>query len=626
MGKHNTMSVKKDKTQAIIYSPELVREKIYRRIMGNKSDLTTRLLEKAKNSFDISPPAIALERLPEVKVLVYPQDPLVSEPEIMKIPTIDIQTNLTNDQFRIQDPLAGSARPNDEGNYIYEVGSPEFDQINSFFYSTRTLRMFEKYLHRTLPWGFEGKRLTINPHAGNDANAYYSEEEQQLALFSFPINGKEIRTSQSPDIVSHEAGHAILDSLRDLYNESFGYASGGIHESFGDIAAILGALQNRTLINKLLDMTQGNLRQDNLISALAEEFGKGVHAIDQDPRNNKVFYLRNAFNDFTDIPFEELEYLPRDEITTLGSEGHNYSRLLTGAFYDILVGIYEQLSEQLGRPGALSQACDIAGRIFARGVELGAVGETLYSDLARSLLDADRIYFNGKYEKVLIAELSQRKILSKNEADKHLTSRKKIPSVHLPVNMSSPEAANRFINSNKQKLGIPQGVELFVMNGYNNNDGLTFLNYFQSQRVTLSGEQFGSLSGKFFDIYGGVSLMFDRNRKLANYCTRLSTNTDIRQVKDQLARMVENGEFDRQSVSAGLPVLKLPVKSITKGKLTEKDRVLPIVQAMVVRTADGDLKIIRHPTHVDVINPTVPGMREFVKIWEKKYSKNKRGL
>ena len=89
-------------------------------------------------------------------------------------------------------------------------------------------------------------------------------------------------------------------------------------------------------LNRLLEITQGNLWQDNLVLKMADQLGTVTHAVDNDPRNDKVFYLRNAFNNFVDGPFDALDFSPGDDITTLGSEAHSSSRLFTGAFYDVL--------------------------------------------------------------------------------------------------------------------------------------------------------------------------------------------------------------------------------------------------------------------------------------------------
>jgi hypothetical protein len=156
-----------------------------------------------------------------------------------------------------------------------------------------TKRMVEEYLLHDLTWSFNSPILNIEPHAGILKNAYYSETEKKLAFFSFLANGKEIHTCHSSDVICHESGHALLDCIefRDIHNQCFGAATGGGHESFGDVCAILRNLHTSTVIKKLIEMTDGDLRLNNLVAALAEEFGKAIHNTDNDPNNNNIFYL-----------------------------------------------------------------------------------------------------------------------------------------------------------------------------------------------------------------------------------------------------------------------------------------------------------------------------------------------
>ena len=99
----NIDSNKKGKTteQSIVFSPPELREKLHSRLVGNKSDLTSRLLEKTRSSFDLS---FASPTEGDIKVLAYPTDPFDSSPEIMQISKNDIQPGLSNERFIIRDP------------------------------------------------------------------------------------------------------------------------------------------------------------------------------------------------------------------------------------------------------------------------------------------------------------------------------------------------------------------------------------------------------------------------------------------------------------------------------------------------------------------------------------------
>ena len=61
---------------------------------------------------------------------------------------------------------------------------PQFHQVNVWAIVQRALDFFESGfgLGRRIPWGFEGNRLIVVPHAGPGENAYYDRSEQVAAV------------------------------------------------------------------------------------------------------------------------------------------------------------------------------------------------------------------------------------------------------------------------------------------------------------------------------------------------------------------------------------------------------------------------------------------------------------
>src|SRR5262249_35485876 len=112
------------------------------------------------------------------------------------------------------------------------------------------------------------KKLDLRPNAGEDLNAYY--DGQSLSFFEFTTGSKTTFSGASTDVVSHETGHAVLDSFRpelwdDLYIET-----GAFHEAFGDCTAILTALSDPVQRSKLRS-TVPNLDAENFLEATAED-------------------------------------------------------------------------------------------------------------------------------------------------------------------------------------------------------------------------------------------------------------------------------------------------------------------------------------------------------------------
>lgn len=513
----------------------------------NRSDLPSMIAQKAMNAFTLQD-----EPLPEapktyINVIVYPQDPFVSEPAVRQMNASDILPGLVNARVQIRDKVVQPARPDAQGNYLYWPGTPQFDQVNSFYYATFTLRMYEKYARRPLPWSFPAPRLAIDPHAGDGANAFYSEQDRLLGFHSFPVDNEFVYAAQSADVVSHETGHAVLDGLRDLYNESFGIGGSAFHESFGDMTSVLVALHDDSLVRRLLDWTGGNLRLSNFVSALADQISDRLVKRNE-KLHGRTVYLRNALNDFVSLPFDQLPYEPAKPDVELGREPHDYSRLFTGAFYDILVGIYEFLRRLDSDRTAVHSTRDIVGNLLVGAVELGPVGEMDFSDMARAFIAADLMLYEGKYTPILKFVFNRRGILKMADATEFQTYLTNLPTITAPENINSAMEAALFLEQQVAPLlKLPTDLELTPMNAYRNGAGHVFMTYFSHRRTTLQGTQFGRFSGSHVDAFGGLTLAFDAAGKLRSVFLRLVTDEDVRQIQSMTADLISSGQ-----VSAGL--------------------------------------------------------------------------
>ena len=510
----------------------------------NASDAPANIAQKAMTSFTLQPePEVQSNGGPGfVNVMVYPQDPFVSVPEVRQMTASYINAGLVNTRFQLRDHLAAPAKPDEQGNYMFWPGKPEFDQVNSFYYATFTLRMYERYAQRALPWSFKLDLLMIDPHAGLGGNAYYSELDHLLGFNGFQDGKDLIQSSQSADIVSHETGHAILDGMRDLYNESFGLGSNAFHESFGDMTAVLVALHDDSLVKRLLDWTGGDLKIDNFISAVAEQVTTRLQARGEKIQGRSV-YLRNALNKFTDVPFDQLTPSPNDPELELSREKHNYSRLFTGAFYDILVAVYEQMRQAPADRIAIHGTRDIVGNLLTTAIELGPLGELTFSDMAQAFLGADNLLYDGKHTDLLIRVFDQRKILSASSARDYVASLKTLPDLQAPAAIDSSDVALSFLNEQIiPKLKLPADTVFTPMAAYRNAAGHVFMTYVTTRRINLIGTQFLSYNGSHLDLYGGLTLSFDSTNRLRSVCLRPVSDEDVRQIEILTANLITLGQ------------------------------------------------------------------------------------
>lgn len=531
-------------------------------------------------------------------VMVYPQNPFEGAVDVRRMYVSDIQPGLINGRFRVQDSRGIDVQPDEDGHYLYAEDSPEFDSLNAFYYATYTLRMFERYAERTINWAAAGPRLTIDPHIGDQANAFYNEQEGVLGFHTYRTKeGKILSTAQSSDIVSHETAHAVLDGLRDLYNESFGLGCRAFHESFGDIAAVLVALHDDSLIHQLIDLTKGNLRTSSFLSEMAEQMIQDLRSGD-DHVMAKSVYLRNAFNTLKALPFDQLEYMPVDPEFMLGRQEHNYSRLFTGAMYDVLVGVYEIFSQRYPRMIAVYRARDAIGRLLVTAIELGPVGEMDFSDMARALLTSDALLFNGRYRAILQTVFATRMILSTEDSEAHLKALGNLPALTLPKALNNSQAAALFLEQALPtlKLNVPPDT-LIPMQGYRNARGTLYLTYFQPQQITLQGTQYQQYDGLTLDLFGGLTLTFDAQDRLRSAVYRPVTDEDIRQIRILIADMVATNRLT--------------------GQLHPLDAVpQPNPRGLVIPEAEGADRLVKYPVIFDSLKEQMQGFMQFLERWE----------
>ena len=141
---------------------------------------------------------------------------------------------------------------------------------------------------------FVGASLPVALDEGLDLNAYYDRTE--LAFFHEVVGGVTVYSGESPDIVAHELGHAVLDAIRPQLWDAAAAEPAAFHEAFGDISAIFAALQLESLRKAVLLETEGKLYRNSRLSRVAEQLGWAIRqrhpdAVDSDS-------LRNAVNSF----------------------------------------------------------------------------------------------------------------------------------------------------------------------------------------------------------------------------------------------------------------------------------------------------------------------------------------
>lgn len=251
--------------------------------------------------------------------------------------------------------------------------------------------------------------LVVVPRAGNDLNAYYDRSHLKFFYYTNPKTKKTLYTCVSADIVAHEFGHAFLDILRpDLFSMQ-SYEAWAFHESFGDITAILSIMQWDQVLDKAIAQTGGNLLQSNIISRLAEEMGQAIYQLTGGREGHLAFALRDAVNNFKYVDPSKLKDNTRDDV--LSRECHNFSRVWTGTWYEIMVKMYQKnMTEGMDPKTALIAARDTSA-IYLLHASLYADTTRFFDALARQMLHIDKTTNNNKYQTIMEEVFTKRDIL-----------------------------------------------------------------------------------------------------------------------------------------------------------------------------------------------------------------------
>jgi len=219
-------------------------------------------------------------------------------------------------------------------------------------------------------------------------NAYYDRKALHFFRGEDSKTGAVVHSGDSPDVVVHEQGHAVLDAIRpDLWDAPH-FEVAAFHEAFGDISSILAALAEPDLARAALQETKGALDHSNLVSRLAEELAAAVVAR-FGPEAALPDSLRDAVNPFRyRAPRSLPDEAPAD---ALSREPHSFCRVLTGACWDALVRLYSgdpaSRSEEAGaRAAALRDAADALARAIAGAAEEAASGAAFFRRFAAALV------------------------------------------------------------------------------------------------------------------------------------------------------------------------------------------------------------------------------------------------
>src|SRR5262245_43225514 len=283
---------------------------------------------------------------------------------------------------------AGFTFPAAPPKAVFKPGTPEFLFWQCREAALTALSVWERIDGKITSWARSAnpKKLELRPNAGEDLNAYY--DGQSLSFFEFTTGTKTTFSGASTDVVAHEAGHAVLDSLRpDLWDDLY-IETGAFHEAFGDCVAILTALGDRVQRDKLRS-TVPNLDAENFLETTAEDLSDGVKR--ELGATHPAAKPRHARNDFVwQLPSALPKVGPPD---VLSSEIHSFARVFTGCFYDLIRLIYTSASTR--SDAALRNAARTAGKLLGAAARQAPVMPRFFRSIGRTMVLVDQSMNKG---------------------------------------------------------------------------------------------------------------------------------------------------------------------------------------------------------------------------------------
>lgn len=330
------------------------------------------------------------------EILAWEDDPLSGAKPVRRPPPTQPPKNLALAIVAKAPPLG-----------IHEEGTAAFRYWTGIEALCRGLALFAPHVGER-GWAAT-RRLRIHLDRGRDLNAYYDRES--LSFFHDEAGGRTIYSGESPDVVTHELGHAILDALRPQLWDVMSLEAAAFHESFGDLAALLTALELPGVRAAVLAETGGRLFRTSRLSRLAESLGFAIRQ--SRPDLVPADCLRNAVNAFFYRPPVELP--PSGPDATLTSEPHSFSRVFTAGAFEALALLVAGAAKQPGEKQLLGAARDLA-TLLVHAVLHARIVPGFFAEVATKMLEADHALFGGRHGEALRTAFVRRGLLSLESA------------------------------------------------------------------------------------------------------------------------------------------------------------------------------------------------------------------
>jgi hypothetical protein len=405
----------------------------------------------------------------------------------------------------------------------YAPDTPEFLYWQLASALARGKRLWSERLPGPGRW-IPGAVLPAVPVAGADLNAYYDRKALRFFRDIDAKTGAVVQAGDSPDVAAHEQGHAVLDAIRpDLWDAPH-FEVAAFHEAFGDLASIFVALAEPALARETLRQTGGDPSGSNVVSRLAEELGAAVRDR-YGPEAALPGALRDAVNAFVySNPSELPDSAPA---SSLSAEPHSFCRVMTGAFWDVLVVLFGRAAGK-SAVERLERAAAGTSRIALAAAESTASGAGFFERIARSVVLEAGGENDTSLPRALADALFRRRLLASPDVPDDLRPGPDAdPGVVAPVDGEPPSP--ELVRAIEKRLGPGSGGPILTRAARPGPVGAAsrVLRGRRPRDLFLMGAEYGPADGAAVEISDGFELGFGE--------TGLLTASRVHRVDDREA-------------------------------------------------------------------------------------------
>lgn len=283
----------------------------------------------------------------------------------------------------LESPAMGSLKYAVHGLTMQSNGENERRALNCHISVGRCINALQALMRKPLHNWAATKLMEVMPAAGSEMNAYY--DRRSLRFFYYNHRGSNVYFGDSVDIIAHELGHAVLDAMRPDFWSVQALEIWSFHEAFSDIVAVFNMLGHDAVISAVIEETEGDLRRSNHASRLAEQVGRLIRDVTNDPS-----YLPDALRNPAVEKFHYVKpsTLPKETSNDrLAAECHSFGRVFSAAWYEALVRCYEhESSKGEDKEAALKRARDACMSIVLKGAAASPRVSNFYEAVARCMV------------------------------------------------------------------------------------------------------------------------------------------------------------------------------------------------------------------------------------------------